>query len=347
MDVKHLRTHLVLHLLELAVIIAAIALSTVMVLNTMRDENQGADSLLEPPGFNGHLYSIADVERDLEDLGCNIITFTEFYPESTIFYMSNYTDFRRIAYTTQYVLMKTEQTSDEARETVHLFATFDGTLFQHSIRFQHSNGEEPPEPTFEDLEIAGIRWTPNSAFAIVVENTGTKNVTVHHIEVNYVAIASGNVSPATPFPFKATDAAKTITVTYTYTNGSSYDISVVTSSGYEFTDHFVGGQDEPYTHGQAGVWLDHDAVSWTQGNITIYLRNKGTSDAEIDAVYVGTSSENLEPQTAVTYTPSTTVKKDGGTITITIDYAWASDTRYYFTIAPKLGQPHKFDEKAP
>jgi len=34
------------------------------------------------------------------------------------------------------VLMKTEQIPDEARETVHLFATFDGTLFQHSIQFK-------------------------------------------------------------------------------------------------------------------------------------------------------------------------------------------------------------------
>ena len=111
---------------------------------------------------------------------------------------------------------------------------------------------------------------------------------------------------------------------------------------YAWVMTFTGG-----ATGQAGVWLDHDAVSWNQGNITIYLRNKGTSDAEIDAVYVGTSYENLEEQTSVTYTPSTSVEKDGGTITITIDYSWASDTRYYFTIAPKLGQPYKFDEKAP
>jgi len=88
-------------------------------------------------------------------------------------------------------------------------------------------------------------------------------------------------------------------------------------------------------------------VSWNAGNITIYLRNKGTSDAEIDAVYVGTSYENLEEQSAVTYTPSAIVEKDGGTITITIDYAWASDTRYYFTIAPKLGQALKFEKQAP
>ena len=208
---------------------------------------------------------------------------------------------------------------------------------------------------YEDLEITACDWTwsdtvANKIIQITVENTGTKDVTVSDIKINHIRVnpSTYTISPEPPFAFKTIDTAKALTITgYDYKNGSSYDISVVTSSGHEFTDHFTGGQNEPYADGQAGVWLDHDAVSWNQGNITIYLRNKGTSDAEIDAVYVGTSYENLEEQTAVTYTPSTTVDKDGGTITITIDYLWASDTRYYFTIAPKLGQPHKFDEKAP
>ena len=97
---------------------------------------------------------------------------------------------------------------------------------------------------YEDLEITSITWTPNSEFDIVVENTGTKDVTVNHVEVNHVGIATGSVSPPTPFTFKTTDSAITITVTYTYTNGSGYDVAVVTSSGNEFTDHFTGGQDE-------------------------------------------------------------------------------------------------------
>ena len=205
---------------------------------------------------------------------------------------------------------------------------------------------------YEDIEITACDWTWGAAGSrtvkITIENTGTKDVTINHIEINHLGIANTAVSPQPPFTFRTTDTPKDVTITYDYTNGSAYDISVVTSTGHEFTDHFTGGQDESvHATGQAGVWLDRDAVSWNQGNITIYLRNKGTSDAEIDAVYVGTSYENLEEQTAVTYTPSTSVEKDGGTITITIDYSWASDTRYYFTIAPKLGQPHKFDEKAP
>ena len=96
---------------------------------------------------------------------------------------------------------------------------------------------------YEDLEITSITWTPNSEFDIVVENTGTKDVTVNHIEVNHVGIPTADVSPATPFTF-TTGSTETITVTYTYNNGSGYDVAVVTSSGNEFTDHFTGGQDE-------------------------------------------------------------------------------------------------------
>jgi hypothetical protein len=46
-----------------------------------------------------------------------------------------------------------------------------------------------------------------------------------------------------PLPLKAGDTA-TLTVTFAYVNGTAYDISVVTSSGYKFTDHFIGGNDK-------------------------------------------------------------------------------------------------------
>jgi len=104
------------------------------------------------------------------------------------------------------------------------------------------------------------------------------------------------------------------------------------------------------TTGQAGVFLRKDSVAWnsTAGTITVYVRNTGTADAEIDAVYLGTSSTNLVKQTSVTYDPSTKlVEKDGGTITITITYPWTSKTTYYFKIAPKIGEALSFQEKAP
>lgn len=105
------------------------------------------------------------------------------------------------------------------------------------------------------------------------------------------------------------------------------------------------------TTSQAGVLLDKDNVSWGSGspkNITIYVRNKGISDAEISAIYVGTSSTNLVLQSSVTYNPiSKFVYANGGTITITVAYPWAADTTYYFKIAPKTGAALEFNWSSP
>ena len=100
---------------------------------------------------------------------------------------------------------------------------------------------------YEDLEITTCSWTYPRTITITLENTGTKDVTINRFEVNHLSIGSLDVVPNTPFPFSTTDAAQTVTITltYDYTNGSSYDIAAVTSSGHEFTDHFTGGQDEP------------------------------------------------------------------------------------------------------
>jgi len=101
---------------------------------------------------------------------------------------------------------------------------------------------------YEDIEITVCDWTWGAAGSrtvkITIENTGTKDVTINHIKINHWEIANTAVSPQPPFVFKTTDSAKDLTITYDYTNGSSYDIAVVTSSGHEFTDNFTGGQDE-------------------------------------------------------------------------------------------------------
>jgi hypothetical protein len=94
---------------------------------------------------------------------------------------------------------------------------------------------------------------------------------------------------------------------------------------------------------QAGVMLKKDALClWQTGNITIYIRNTGTSDAEIDKVYI-----NSIPQTSVSYSPSKIVDKDGGTITIVVNFNWQADTEYHFQISPKLGATLSFDETSP
>jgi flagellin-like protein len=104
------------------------------------------------------------------------------------------------------------------------------------------------------------------------------------------------------------------------------------------------------TTNQAGVFLKKDAVNWLTGppkKIVVYARDTGTSDATIDAVYVGTSSTNLVLQTSVTYDPpSKVVSKDGGTITIMFDYNWTAQMTYYFRIVPRVGEALVFQEPA-
>ena len=104
------------------------------------------------------------------------------------------------------------------------------------------------------------------------------------------------------------------------------------------------------TTGGAGVFLKYDSVYWNSTSpksIIIYIRNQGTSDAEIDAVYIGTSSTNLPPQTSVTYSPSKIAYASGGKVTITVTYTWAVDTTYYFRIVPKVGTAYEFSLKSP
>ena len=97
----------------------------------------------------------------------------------------------------------------------------------------------------EQVQISRITWTWSDTasartFAINVNNTGTKDITVNQIQVNYAGV-TGTISPALPYILKSANSV-TLTVTYPYTNGTNYDISVVSTSGYKFTNNFAGGQ---------------------------------------------------------------------------------------------------------
>jgi len=99
---------------------------------------------------------------------------------------------------------------------------------------------------YEDISITTVTWSGDgTSLAIIIDNIGTKDVTVNHVEINYAAIDNSNVTQTLPFSFTTLQDPKTLTITYPYTNGIGYDISVVTSGGYKFTDHFTGGQDTP------------------------------------------------------------------------------------------------------
>ena len=97
----------------------------------------------------------------------------------------------------------------------------------------------------ETLAIPKIRWTwgvsGSRKFAISVNNTGTKDVTINQILVNYAGVTT-TIVPALPYILKTTTPNYvTFTVTFDYTNGTNYDISVATSSGYKYTNTFQGG----------------------------------------------------------------------------------------------------------
>jgi len=98
----------------------------------------------------------------------------------------------------------------------------------------------------EQLTIRTLTWTANNTgFTINVANTGTKDLTISQVQVNYVAVAVS--SPALPLVLKTTSGINTVLLSpssFQYVNGTSYDISVVTSSGYKFTSNFVGGQNK-------------------------------------------------------------------------------------------------------
>jgi len=103
----------------------------------------------------------------------------------------------------------------------------------------------------EQLTISKITWSwadvaTSRQFTIIVNNTGTKDLTINQIQVNYAGLTTTAISPALPHIVKAsgaiTETSVTFTVDYAYTNGTNYDISVVSSSGYKFTNTFTGGQ---------------------------------------------------------------------------------------------------------
>lgn len=108
-------------------------------------------------------------------------------------------------------------------------------------------------------------------------------------------------------------------------------------------DNLIGAQTA-----HAGALLVEDAVSWLPNStIAVYVRNIGTSDATIDAVYIGTSASNLDSQTGLVYNPSNgAVAAQGGRVGITISYSWSAGTTYYIKVVPEVGSALEFNIKA-
>ena len=95
------------------------------------------------------------------------------------------------------------------------------------------------------------------------------------------------------------------------------------------------------TTGQAGAILSPENVRFHNVSSTDYvefiLRNSGTSDAKVEAVYIGTSESDLILQSSVSYTPTSQIVAAGSSLNITITYDWTDGTRYYFKMATEEG----------
>lgn len=103
---------------------------------------------------------------------------------------------------------------------------------------------------------------------------------------------------------------------------------------------------------QGGVLLTKENVSWpTSTTISVVIRNTGTSDGKITAVYMGTSSTNLNLSISVSPTlgGSSATVSAGSSTTFTITYTagWNSNTRYYFKFASDTPAVLEFSEKSP
>jgi flagellin-like protein len=99
---------------------------------------------------------------------------------------------------------------------------------------------------------------------------------------------------------------------------------------------------------QAGVMLNIDAVSWPSNDtIVLYVRNTGTSDATISAVYIGTSSTNLIKANVTCEPRSGLVSANGGVVSININYTWGHNTMHYFKVVPNVGASAEISAKSP
>ena len=109
---------------------------------------------------------------------------------------------------------------------------------------------------------------------------------------------------------------------------------------YAWVMTFTGSQTN-----QAGIILVKENVSWVSGSsIAVVVRNTGTSNGKITAVYIGTSSANL---TSATVSPSTATVNAGASQSFTITYTWAANTQYTFKFITDTPAYLQFSEKSP
>ena len=111
---------------------------------------------------------------------------------------------------------------------------------------------------------------------------------------------------------------------------------------YAWVMTFTGSQTQ-----QAGVILVKENTSWpTSSSIAIVIRNTGTSNGKITAVYIGTSSTNLTSATVASPSLAATVNA-GASQSFTVTFTWDANTRYYFKFSTDTPAILEFNEKSP
>jgi len=115
---------------------------------------------------------------------------------------------------------------------------------------------------------------------------------------------------------------------------------------YAWAMTFAGTQTQ-----QSGVLLAEENVAWPDADtIRVVIKNTGTSDGKITAIYLGTSSTNLDLSiTDVSPTPggSSATVNAGESNTFTITYTWTANTTYYFKFATDTPSNLEFSANSP
>jgi len=112
---------------------------------------------------------------------------------------------------------------------------------------------------------------------------------------------------------------------------------------YAWVMTFTGTQTQ-----QAGVLLIKENVSWpTNTSINIVIRNTGTSNGKVTAVYIGTSSTNLASASLSSPATLPATVNAGDSATFTLTKTWDPNTRYYFKFATDTPAALEFSEKSP
>ena len=111
---------------------------------------------------------------------------------------------------------------------------------------------------------------------------------------------------------------------------------------YAWITAYMGGATR-----RAGEELIVENIKFHDNNkVSITLRNTGTSDVKIVAIYVGNSSTSLTNATNIN--PALPQLISAGTakeFTVTLDYNYDTGTRYYFKVVTASGYILPFNEK--